>query len=113
MSVKHSCNSQPASPNRLPTSHDHEGVGNRSSWKLGVDRRQLLTGVFGGLLASLVVPSRGVAQQADAVPLSDRLALITTGGTNVLAFATADGLVMVDSGAPEFSDRLAGSLRQL
>ena len=84
-----------------------------------IDRRQLLTGVVGGLLGGLAVPRRGTALQADAAqpaglqPLNDRLSLITSGGTNVLALSTAEGLVVVDSGAPELRDQLMRSLRQL
>ena len=77
-----------------------------------IDRRQLLTGVVGGLLASLVRPRRSVAQQLGHVALNDRLSLVTTGGTNVLALSTDEGLVLVDSGTPEFSDALMASVRQ-
>jgi cyclase len=78
-----------------------------------LDRRQLLTGVVGGLLGSLVLPRRGLAQQADFIELNNRVAVVTTGRTNVLAAVTTDGMVLVDSGAPELRDRLMGSLRQL
>jgi|SoiMethySBSTD1v2_1073268.scaffolds.fasta_scaffold00440_12 cyclase len=77
-----------------------------------IDRRQLLTGVAGGLLASLVLPRRSAGQQLGHVDLNDRLALVTTGGTNVLALSSADGLVLVDSGTPEYTDALMASLRQ-
>jgi cyclase len=87
-------------------------------------RRVLITG-FGTLLGSLVLPRRstalqaigapqsGPAQQAGVIPLTDRLSLVTSGGTNVLALRTPDGLVLVDSGAPNTGDRLLESLRQL
>jgi glyoxylase-like metal-dependent hydrolase (beta-lactamase superfamily II) len=84
-----------------------------------IDRRQLLTGVIGGLLSSALLPRRsaaqqtGVAQQTGLVALNDRLWLVTSGGTNVIAFSTADGIVIVDSGTPELVDSLMGSLRQL
>jgi cyclase len=78
-----------------------------------LDRRQLLTGVVSGLLGSLVLPRRTTAQQAGLVPLNDRLSLLTSGGTNVLVLTSADGLVLVDSGAPELADPLMASLRQL
>ena len=77
-----------------------------------LDRRQLLTGVVGGLLGSLV-PRRALAQQTGVVALSDRLSLVTGAGTNVLALATSDGLVMVDSGAPDSTDRLMASVQQM
>jgi glyoxylase-like metal-dependent hydrolase (beta-lactamase superfamily II) len=84
-----------------------------------ISRRQLLVAVAGGALGSLAMPCRGVAMQASAAPptgvvaLNDRLSLVTSGGTNVLALKTADGLVVVDSGAPNASDPLMASLRQL
>jgi cyclase len=77
-----------------------------------LDRRQLLTGVAGGVLASLALPRRSVAQMNGITPLNDRLAVITPGGTNVTVLTSVDGLVLVDSGAPDFSDRLVGSLQQ-
>jgi len=77
-----------------------------------IDRRQLLTGAVGGLFASLVLPRRSVAQQVGHVELNDRLSIVTTGGTNVSALSTDEGLVLVDSGTPEFSDALLASVRQ-
>ena len=78
-----------------------------------MDRRQLLTRLVGGLVGSLVLPSRVRAQQPDVVRLSERLSLVTSGGTNILALATADGLVVVDSGLPDRAGGLVASLRQL
>jgi glyoxylase-like metal-dependent hydrolase (beta-lactamase superfamily II) len=77
-----------------------------------LDRRELLTGVVGGLLGSLA-PRLALAQQAGRVPLNDRLSLVSGAGANVLALTSPDGLVMVDSGASEFTERLMGSVRQL
>ena len=76
-------------------------------------------GAVGGILGSVVRPRRGTALQAGTaprsavVPLNDRLSLVTSGGTNVLALSAAGGLVVVDSGAPELSARLIESLTQL
>jgi cyclase len=78
-----------------------------------MDRRQLLTRLVGGLVGGLVFPPRVRAQQPDVVRLNERLTLVTSGGTNVLALSTADGLVVVDSGVPDRADRLVASLRQL
>jgi cyclase len=78
-----------------------------------MDRRQLLFGLVGGVVGGLAVPRRVVAQQAGVVRLNDRLSLLTSGRTNVLALSTPDGLVVVDSGVPELSDVLMGSLRQV
>jgi glyoxylase-like metal-dependent hydrolase (beta-lactamase superfamily II) len=76
-----------------------------------LDRRQLLTGVAASLLGSLALPRRSRAQQTDRLALTDRLMLVTSGGTNVLAFASPDGLVVVDSGAPDRSEALMATLR--
>jgi glyoxylase-like metal-dependent hydrolase (beta-lactamase superfamily II) len=76
-------------------------------------RRQLLTAVAGGLLGSLVLPRRGTAQETGVTALNDRLSLVARARTNVLALATAEGLVLVDSGVPEYRDPLMASLRQL
>jgi cyclase len=82
-----------------------------------LNRRQLLTGVVSGLIGSLLLPRRGNARQTKTttgvIPLNDRLSLVTSGGTNVLALSTADGLLLVDSGSPELSDSLMASLRAL
>jgi cyclase len=69
--------------------------------------------VAASLLGSLVLPRRSTAQQTGLLALTDRLALVTSGGTNVLAFTSPDGLVLVDSGAPDRSDALMASLRAL
>jgi cyclase len=76
-----------------------------------LDRRQFITGVVASLIGSLVVPRRSAAQETAVLALTDRLSLVTSGGTNVLAFASPDGLVLVDSGAPDRSDALMASLR--
>ena len=76
-------------------------------------RRQLLAGIAGGLIGSLILPRRAAAQQADVIALTDRLSLVTSGRTNVLVLTSPDGAVLVDSGAPELSGRLMESLRQI
>jgi cyclase len=78
-----------------------------------MNRRQLLTGVVGGVLGSLVVPRRGAAQAPGITALTDRLSLVTTGGTNVLALTGASGLVVVDTGTPELANALMASLQRL
>jgi len=74
-------------------------------------RRELLTRVVGGLLGSVVFPRRSDSQQTGVIPLNERVSLITAGGSNVLSLATPDGLVLVDSGTPELTDRLMDTLR--
>ena len=79
----------------------------------GLGRRQVLTGIIGGLLGSLAVPRRGAAQDTELVSLTDRVSLVTNGGTNVLTLVSPDGLVIVDSGAPDRTDALMAALRRL
>jgi cyclase len=69
-----------------------------------LDRRELLKSALAGTVA-LGFPSLLRGQAADKVSILDG------GGTNVVAFSAADGLVLVDSGAPGNGDRLLGSLK--
>jgi cyclase len=64
-----------------------------------IDRRKFLT----GLTAALVFPRMAVSQ------LSDSLSLVSGVGTNVLALSTSDGMILVDSGAPQFGAQLMKS----
>ncbi|HEU4687276.1 MAG TPA: MBL fold metallo-hydrolase [Vicinamibacterales bacterium] len=77
-----------------------------------LDRRQLITGIVSAVIAGLVMPRRSAAQ-VTTTALTDRLSLITSGGTNVLVLSTPDGLVLVDSGAPDRSDALVAELKSL
>ena len=77
-----------------------------------LDRRQLLTGL-GSVIGSLAMSRLAFAQQTGLVSLNDRLSVVTAGGTNVVALSTPEGLVVVDSGTPESSDRLIASLKTL
>jgi len=79
---------------------------------LMLNRRQLLTRLAGAVIAGTATPRRGAAQAATTA-LGDRLSLITSAGTNVLALSTPDGLVLVDSGAPDRSDALIAGLKSL
>jgi glyoxylase-like metal-dependent hydrolase (beta-lactamase superfamily II) len=87
-----------------------------------LDRRQLLTGLAGGLIGGLAprlgaaqetLPRAGRAQQPGTTALTERVSVVTTGGTNVLALTTPDGGVLVDSGAPDRTEALLASLRPL
>jgi glyoxylase-like metal-dependent hydrolase (beta-lactamase superfamily II) len=42
--------------------------------------------------------------------LTDKIAVVNAGGTNVVAFSTGDGLLLVDSGAPGYGDQLVATL---
>jgi glyoxylase-like metal-dependent hydrolase (beta-lactamase superfamily II) len=77
-----------------------------------LDRRQLMTRVVGAVIAGLAAPRRGAAQ-VTTTALADGLSLLTSGGTNVLALSTPEGLVLVDSGAPDRIDALIAELKAL
>ena len=79
-----------------------------------MDRRQLLKGAM-GTLALWPSPLLRASQQGPGgvTRLTDRIALIDAGGSNVLAFNTGEGFVLVDTGVPKTSDRLLGALKSL
>ena len=68
-----------------------------------MDRRELLKSTLAGTVA-LAFPSllRGQA---------DRIAILHFGEGNVVALPVADGVVLVDSGAPQFRDQVAVGLK--
>jgi glyoxylase-like metal-dependent hydrolase (beta-lactamase superfamily II) len=85
-----------------------------------IDRRRFLACTVGGLLVQAVGVRHARAAQAapagasNAVqPLGQGFSLVTSGGTNVLALSTSDGLVLVDSGSPDRVEALLASIRQL
>jgi glyoxylase-like metal-dependent hydrolase (beta-lactamase superfamily II) len=50
-------------------------------------------------------------QLPDITRLNDTLSLVTGAGTNVLALSTSDGLILVDSGAPQYGSALSKGVR--
>jgi cyclase len=77
-----------------------------------IDRREFLAGAASGLIG-LALPRDGWTQQAGVTQLTERLSLITAGGTNVLAYASAEGLVLVDSGEPARTEAVMAAVRQV
>jgi glyoxylase-like metal-dependent hydrolase (beta-lactamase superfamily II) len=78
------------------------------------DRRSLLKGALGAL-AGLSLPAR-LTRAADApsvAEVADGVAFVSGAGGNVLAVATGDGMVLVDSGAAAASDALLAAVRTL
>jgi glyoxylase-like metal-dependent hydrolase (beta-lactamase superfamily II) len=78
-----------------------------------VNRRDLLTAIAGGLLGGVALPRLAWPQEPAIAPLNDRLSVVARARTNVLALSTGDGVILVDSGAPQYRDALMDSLRQL
>jgi cyclase len=63
---------------------------------------------------ALGVPSLLRGQSASAVrKLTDKISVVDGGGSNVVAFSTGDGLLLVDSGVPKFGDKLVASLKDV
>ena len=69
-------------------------------------RREFLNIAMAGGLA-LAASRRTFAQQK----LTDQLAIVDGGGTNVVAFSSGDGLLLVDSGAPRSGDKVMAELK--
>jgi glyoxylase-like metal-dependent hydrolase (beta-lactamase superfamily II) len=78
---------------------------------VSLSRRDVLKGAL-GVFATCASSSRISAQQpAGGVRrLTDRIALVDGGGSNVLAFSTGEGFVLVDGGAPKSFDLIMASL---
>jgi len=70
-----------------------------------LDRRELLKSALAGTVA-LGFPSLVRGQGA-------RLTVVDGGGANVVAFSSADGMVLVDSGAPKSGDQLIAALKNV
>ena len=71
-----------------------------------MDRRQLLKGAVAGVSSLLIFPRMSVSQRS----LNDAVSVITDVGTNVVVLSTNDGLILVDSGAPQFANALIKEL---
>lgn len=77
-----------------------------------MNRRELIEGALGGMTALWAVPRISAARQASGSlrHLTDAIAVVGGGGTNVLAFSTGEGLLLVDSGVADHGGALAATL---
>jgi len=79
-----------------------------------IHRREVLKGAVAGAAALWASPRILTGQQAGGVGrLTDRLAVVDGGGSNVLAFSTGQGLVLVDGGAPNSGDKVLAALKNV
>ncbi len=76
-----------------------------------MNRREILKGAVAGAFAACA--PRLLKAQPSATRLTDTLAVIDAGGSNVTACSTGDGLVLVDSGAPGSGDAVMAALKGL
>jgi glyoxylase-like metal-dependent hydrolase (beta-lactamase superfamily II) len=76
-----------------------------------LNRREVLKGALGAL-ASWTSARVLSAQPAfgGVRRLTDRMTVVDGGGSNVLAFFTGDGFVLVDGGVPKSFDKIMASL---
>ena len=82
------------------------------------DRRQFLKSAAGALtlwtsprLLAVQTAPGGVRPQTNK--LSDRLSLVDAGGTNLVALFSGDGLVLIDSGAPQSRGQVTAGLSSI
>jgi cyclase len=81
-----------------------------------VNRREVLKGAAVGaiaLSATRLLKGQPGPTQPGVTQLTGKLAVIDAGGANVTAFQTAEGLVVVDSGAPKSADAVMAALKGL
>ena len=67
-----------------------------------MDRRELLKSALAGTV-TLIFPSLLCGQV-------NKIAILDGGGTNVVAFSSSDGVVLVDSGAPKNGEKILAAL---
>ena len=80
----------------------------KNSNPLVYNRREILKSAMAGAVSLCVAPRLLIAQQR---PLSAGLTVLDGGGANILALTTAEGMVLVDSGAPKSGDQVATALK--
>src|SRR5262245_21836487 len=87
----------------------------RRNKEFNVDRREVLKGAMTGALSLWASPLLRASQQTNAnnsvQKLTDKISVVDGGGSNVVAFSTGDGLLLVDSGAPKNGDKLVAALK--
>src|SRR5690606_12310093 len=72
--------------------------------------RYCLAALGAAILPAPLMRLRAAESDQGLVPLRNGLSLLDAGGSNVLVCDTAQGLVLVDSGAPAYSQRLMDTL---
>ncbi len=80
-----------------------------------MNRRLVLKGIAGGLAGLTLGPRVALAagRKAEIVKLSDKLALITGVGGNVVALTENDGVLLIDTGDEKSASALMSQLKKL
>ena len=81
----------------------------------GVDRRQAIrSGLAAGLTLWAAPLMRAAQRTTGGVrTLTGSISVLDSGGSNVVALSSADGIALVDSGVPGSADRVRGMLKEL
>ena len=77
---------------------------------VSLERRAVLKGALGVFATWTCAPVLGAQQGSGVRRLTDRMVVVDGGGSNVLAFSTGEGFVLVDGGAPTSFDTIMASL---
>jgi glyoxylase-like metal-dependent hydrolase (beta-lactamase superfamily II) len=78
-----------------------------------MNRRYLMQSAFASAIGLSLPISRSLAAQSGVVQLTEKVSLITGVGGNVVVLNTADGLLLIDSGAVEHREALLSQLRSV
>lgn len=79
-----------------------------------MERREFFKGAVAGTFALWAEPRIRAQQASSGVRrLTDRVAVVDGGGSNVLAFSIGQAQLLVDSGAPNSGERVMAALRDL
>ena len=77
---------------------------------VSLNRRDVLRAALGVFAASTCSRALSAQQPLSGVRLTDQMAVLDGGGSNVLAFSAGDGVVLVDGGAPPSFAKVMASL---
>ena len=80
-----------------------------------MDRRQAIKGGMAGMLTLWASPLLEGAQRTDTGvrKLSNTISVVDGGGSNIVVLSSADGMVLVDTGAPNNGGRVGAALKGL
>jgi glyoxylase-like metal-dependent hydrolase (beta-lactamase superfamily II) len=78
-----------------------------------ISRRHALKTGLAGALTLWTATRLATAQQPAARRLTDKLSVLDAAGANVVAFASPDGLILIDSGAPKSAGKLTADLKNV
>ena len=80
-----------------------------------MDRRTVLQGTLGACVGVSLAPLAGAATSAapNITRVTEKISVVSGVKDNVVALSTGEGLLLVDSGSPDYTDALLGAMRRL